>query len=212
MPAGWRLRGRGREQRSVATSATGHGLHPSARETQGHRAGKAWKMAPSTARVAGIASAACTRVSTRPNIFLGRVEPWVGFKDIQLLISDSQTQVYTRCCCGKKNRVQFNFSVRHAPRTPSDRLGGSALGLLLLSYTHVIHTYISDHMHQVVAASGGNTIDLALFSTGINEEYIKVSVPLKHSTKALNTTSNSWKILSYHVRTPHIPKLLPPTN
>ena len=38
-------------------------------------------------------------------------------------------------------------------------------------------------MHQVVAGSGGNTIDLALLSTGINEEYIKVSVPLKHSTK-----------------------------
>ena len=61
-------------------------------------------------------------------------------------------------------------------------------------------------MHQVVAGSDGNTIDLALLSTGINEEYIKVSVPLEHSTKALNTTSNSWKILP---RTPHIPKLLP---
>ena len=35
---------------------------------------------------------------------------------------------------------------------------------------------------------GGNTIDLAPLSMGINEEYIKVSVPLKHSsTKALNT-------------------------
>ena len=33
--------------------------------------------------VAGIASVACTRVSTRPNFFFrGRVEPWVGFKDI----------------------------------------------------------------------------------------------------------------------------------
>ena len=50
-------------------------------------------------------------------------------------------------------------------------------------------------MHQVVAASGENTIDLALLFTRINEEYIKVSVPVKHSTKALNTTSNSWKIL-----------------
>ena len=80
--------------------------------------------------------------------------------------------------------------------------------MLLLSYTHIIHIYISDHMHQVVAGSGGNTIDQALLSTGINEEYIEVSVPLKHSTKALNTTSN-WKILS---RTPHIPKSLPPTN
>ena len=52
-------------------------------------------------------------------------------------------------------------------------------------------------MHQGVAGSGGNTIDLliALLSTGIHEEYIKGSVPLKHSTKALNTTSNSWKIL-----------------
>ena len=33
-------------------------------------------------------------------------------------------------------------------------------------------------MHQVVAGSGGNIIDLALLSTGINEEYIKVSVLL----------------------------------
>ena len=38
-------------------------------------------------------------------------------------------------------------------------------------------------MHHVVAGSGGNTIDLAPHSTGIREEYIKVSVPLKHSTK-----------------------------
>ena len=53
------------------------------RGSQGDRAGKAWKMAPSAARVAGIASATCTRVSTRPNISGGgRVEPWVGFKDI----------------------------------------------------------------------------------------------------------------------------------
>ena len=72
-----------------------------------------------------------------------------------------------------------------------------------------MHTYISDHMHQVVAGSGGNTIDLALLFTGVNEEYINVSVPLKHSTKALNTASNSWKILP---RTPHILKLLPPIN
>ena len=46
-------------------------------------------------------------------------------------------------------------------------------------------------MHQVVAGLGGNTIDLALLSTGINEEYIKVSIPLKHSTKAMNTISNN---------------------
>ena len=64
-------------------------------------------------------------------------------------------------------------------------------------------------MHQAVAGSGGNNIDLALLSAGINQEYIKVSVPLKHSIKALNTTPNSLKILP---RTPHIPKLLPPTN
>ena len=38
-------------------------------------------------------------------------------------------------------------------------------------------------MHLLVAGSGGNTIDLALFSAGINEENIKVSVPLKYSTK-----------------------------
>ena len=51
-------------------------------------------------------------------------------------------------------------------------------------------------MHQVVAGSGWNTIDLALLSSGINEKYIKVSVPLEHSSiKALNTTSDSWKIL-----------------
>ena len=32
-------------------------------------------------------------------------------------------------------------------------------------------------MHQVVAGSGGNTIDLALLSTGINEEYTEVRFP-----------------------------------
>ena len=67
-------------------------------------------------------------------------------------------------------------------------------------------------MHQVVAGSGGNTIDLALLSTGINEEFVKVSAPLKHSTNAFNTTSNSWKLLPRTPHTPHIPKLLPPTN
>ena len=64
-------------------------------------------------------------------------------------------------------------------------------------------------INQVVAGPGGNTIDLALLSTGVNEEYIKVSVPFKLSTKALSTTSNSWKILPH---TRHIPKMLPPTN
>ena len=179
------------------------------RGSQGHRAGEAWKMAPRVVRVAGNPSAACTRVSTRPNIvFWTERNHEQGFKDIKLLTSDSQTQVYIRCCCGL-NRVQFYFIVNEAPRTPSDWLRGSVLSLLLLSYTHVIHTSISDHMHQVVAGSGGNTIELALLSTWINDEYIKVSVALKHSTKALNTTSNSVKILP---RTPHIPKLLPPTN
>ena len=38
-------------------------------------------------------------------------------------------------------------------------------------------------MHQVVAGSGGDTIDLALLSTRRNKECIKVSVPVKHSTK-----------------------------
>ena len=42
---------------------------------------------------------------------------------------------YTRCLCGH-NWVPFFFSVLHAPRTPSDWLGGSVRGLLLLSYTH----------------------------------------------------------------------------
>ena len=68
-----RLGGRGREQPRVGTSATGHGLHASAQETgsKGHSADKAWKMAPSAVRVECIASAACTRVSTRPNIVFG---------------------------------------------------------------------------------------------------------------------------------------------
>ena len=58
------------------------------RGSQGHGAGKAWKMAPSAARAAGIASAACTIASMHASLdqaklyFLGRVEPWVGFKDI----------------------------------------------------------------------------------------------------------------------------------
>ena len=48
-------------------------------------------------------------------------------------------------------------------------------------------------MHQTVAGSGGNTIDLTLLSTEINEEYIKVLIPLKYSTKWFKTTSNSWE-------------------
>ena len=55
------------------------------RGSQGHRAGKVWKMAPSAARVAGFASAACTRVSLldqAKHFFGGGVKPWVGFKDI----------------------------------------------------------------------------------------------------------------------------------
>ena len=54
----------------------------------------------------------------------------------------------------KSGAVLF-FSVRHAPRTPSDWLGGPVLGPLLLSYTRIIHTYISDHMHhtEIVAAN-----------------------------------------------------------
>ena len=48
-------------------------------------------------------------------------------------------------------------------------------------------------MHQTVAGSGGNNIDLALLSTEINEEYIKVLIPLEYSTKGLKTTSNSWE-------------------
>ena len=53
------------------------------RGSQGHRAGKVLKMTPSAARVAGIASAACTRVSTRPSIFwgqsgtMGRVQEYI---------------------------------------------------------------------------------------------------------------------------------------
>ena len=72
MPAGggWEVEAGSSE--SVGTSTTGHGLHLSTREnSQGYKAGKAWKMTPSAARVAGIASAACTRVSTRPNIVFG---------------------------------------------------------------------------------------------------------------------------------------------
>ena len=53
------LGGRGREQPGVGTSAIGHGISPRGRRgSQGHRAGEAWKMAPSAARVVGIASAA----------------------------------------------------------------------------------------------------------------------------------------------------------
>ena len=64
-------------------------------------------------------------------------------------------------------------------------------------------------MHQVEAGSGGKTIYLNLPSTVINEEYIKVSVSLKHSSKAWSTASNSWTTLP---PTRPIPKLLPPTN
>ena len=81
---------------------------------------------------------------------------------------------------------------------------GAVLGLLLLSYTHILHTYVSD------PGSGANTIYLTLLATGINEEYpSRFWVPLKHSAKAINTVSNSSRILP---RTRHIPNLLPPTN
>ena len=102
------------------------------------------------------------------------------------------------------------LSVHHVPRTPSDWPGGSDLPtMLLLSHTHIMHTYICDHIHKVVAGSGGNTIDLALLCTRINEEYIEFSVPLETSTEELTATSNSSKILP---RTPYKPKLLPPTK
>ena len=65
---------RGREQPRVGTSEQGTAcISPRGRRgSQGHRTGKSWKMAPSAARVAGIASAACTRVSTRPSFFSGQ--------------------------------------------------------------------------------------------------------------------------------------------
>ena len=47
------------------------------------------------------------------------------------------------------------------------------MAILTSLYTHIIHTYISDVMHQIVAGSGWNNIDLALLSTGINDEYTK---------------------------------------
>ena len=145
------LESRGREQPNVGTSATGYCLHlfragdGVPRVIEWGKLGR-WRRA----RRGWQASRAQHARESRPGqvFFLGRVESWVGFKELQLLTSDTQTQVYTRCCCGQ-NRVQFSFSVRHAPRTPSDWLGGSVfLGLLLLSYTHIIiRTYISDHMH-----------------------------------------------------------------
>ena len=70
-----------------------------------------------------------------------------------------------------------------------------------------MHTYIPDHMHEVVAGSGGNTIDLGLLSTGVNEEYIKVLVSLKYSTKQIDE-----HYLHLTERKPHIPKSMPPTN
>ena len=59
-----RLGGRGREQQSAGTRATGHDLHQPARETGLPRTfnGETRKMAPSAAEEAGIASAAFTRV------------------------------------------------------------------------------------------------------------------------------------------------------
>ena len=49
-------------------------------------------------------------------------------------------------------------------------------------------------MHQVFTGSGGNNIELALLSTGINGEYINGSITVKRRTKAMNTTSNSWNV------------------
>ena len=53
------------------------------RGSQRHTAGKARKMAPSAARVAGIASASMHASLHQANyVLLGRVETWVGFKDV----------------------------------------------------------------------------------------------------------------------------------
>ena len=80
-----RLRGRGREQPSVGTSATGHVLHLSARETRltgiwsgeslegGARRGEGGRHRERSTH-AGLDQA--------KHFFLGRMEPWIGFKDI----------------------------------------------------------------------------------------------------------------------------------
>ena len=105
--------------------------------------------------------------------------------------------------------VTVLLSVHHPPRTPSDWPGRWDLCMFLLSHKHSIHTSIYEHIRQIVAGSGGNTIDLALLCTRINEKYIEFSVPLKISTDELSDPFNSSKILP---RTPHKPKILPPTK
>ena len=62
-------------------------------------------------------------------------------------------------------------------------IGSRSVAIIL--HTYLTHTFLTTCTSRRVAGSGGNTIDLALLSTGINEEYIKVSVPLKHSTKQI---------------------------
>ena len=67
---------------------------------------------------------------------MGRVQGY-----ITLLLAMAKIG-HTRCLRGQ-NRVPFYFSVRHAPRTPSDWLRGLVRGLLLLSYinTHIVGSW-----------------------------------------------------------------------
>ena len=77
--------GRGQEQPSVGTSATGHGLHLSARETGfiGTESGESLEdgAEPGEGGRHRERSMHASLDQAKINL-LGRVKPWVGFKDI----------------------------------------------------------------------------------------------------------------------------------
>ena len=166
--------GRGRELPSVLERAPQGTACISARgrrDSQGHRAGKAWKMAPSAATVAGIANAACTRVSTRPKIFCGQSGTMCRVQRYTTPYSRySSSGIYMVLLWPK---IGCSYMSTFAMRPGRHLIGWVDRFLYVCCYyyrTHISYTHISDHMHQVVTGSGGNTIDLALLSTGINEE------------------------------------------
>ena len=87
--------------------------------------------------------------------------------------------MYTVLLWPKSGTVLFQRSPRAQDAISLTGWNGSR------SVAIVAHTYISDHMHQVVTGLGRKTIDITLRSTGINEEYSKVSALLKYKYQSV---------------------------
>ena len=134
-----KLGGAGQKQPSVRTSATGHGLHLSARAT-GLKGAKSGKSSEDEAERGEGSMHHPVSIQQETLAFVNRVihHGWVGFKDIHdVLIGDGQmfSGIHGGVFVAKIRYYSICFSVCHAPRTPSNWLGGSVRGLFLLSYT-----------------------------------------------------------------------------